>query len=121
MPRVVWWVGAKYKVLITLPAHTHRIYFAYGIDPASVEYIYSTPPGSVLVVLRVLSFVWMSYAIQTTLRKYKAKKGFYKKLWFFGGLCQYCRSPLHPFCALTHTPLPARIYLLSVEILVRFS
>ena len=68
-------------VVCTWSAHLYHVFF---VDPAAVVYIYSTTPGNMIVALRVLAFIWLSYSIYTTRRQYNSKKRFYLKFWLIG-------------------------------------
>jgi len=74
---------ASYMTLYVVVSISCWLYYIYFVDPADIVYIYSTVPGMVLVVFRIFVFVWFSYAVLVTLRKYQQKKGFYKKYWAF--------------------------------------
>eukprot|EP00519_Triparma_laevis_P010344 CAMPEP_0182498606 /NCGR_PEP_ID=MMETSP1321-20130603/6759_1 /TAXON_ID=91990 /ORGANISM="Bolidomonas sp., Strain RCC1657" /LENGTH=929 /DNA_ID=CAMNT_0024702689 /DNA_START=95 /DNA_END=2881 /DNA_ORIENTATION=+ len=65
------------------------IYFLSGIfakiwshlsyDVAEVTYVYESPPGTMLLILRTLAALWFYYAGRTTRINFEKKKGFYFK------------------------------------------
>ena len=57
-----------------------------GSDPATVTYLYETPPGYVLLGLRGFALLWFIRAILITRVKYERKRGFYWKFALAGGL-----------------------------------
>jgi len=77
---------AIYITVYTVAYFTSWVYYAIFTDIATVNYIFATPPGTALVVLRILVFLWFSYCVYTTLRQYRQKKSFYRKFWFLLGL-----------------------------------
>lgn len=68
-------------VVCTWSAYVYNEFF---VDPAAVVYIYNTAPGRLLISLRVLAFVWLSYSVYTTHRQYHSKRRFFFKFWLIG-------------------------------------
>ncbi|KAG6459562.1 hypothetical protein O3G_MSEX011452 [Manduca sexta] len=67
------------------------IYQAKAFDPGEVLYLYESPPGYGLIVMRVLAWCVFAYSTFFTVRKYIEKTMFYcpfficGTLWFFAG------------------------------------
>ena len=57
-----------------------------GSDPATVTYLHETPPGYVLLGLRLYALIWFVRAILITRVKYERKRGFYWKFALAGCL-----------------------------------
>lgn len=62
------------------------IIWAQSANPAKVVYFWQSPPGYLVVSLRLFAFLWFVYAGWTTHRMFHAKRGFYRKFLLFGGL-----------------------------------
>jgi hypothetical protein len=76
---------ATYMTVYVVASIACWVYYLEFSDPAAIVYIYSTAPGSLLVALRCLAFLWLTYAVRVTLRTYQQKRGFYRKFWFLMG------------------------------------
>ena len=57
-----------------------------GSDPADITYLYESPPGYVLLGLRLYGLIWFLRAILITRVKYARKRGFYWKFAVLGSL-----------------------------------
>ena len=57
-----------------------------GADPADITYLYESPPGFVLMCMRLYALIWFLRAILITRLKYTRKRGFYWKFAVLGGL-----------------------------------
>lgn len=57
----------------------------------------------VTVVLRLVGLAWLCFAVKTTLRKYRSKRGFYRKYWYATGVWFLWV----PFIALLNIAVPA--------------
>ena len=57
-----------------------------GSDPADITYLYESPPGYVLLGLRLYALIWFVRAILITRLKYARKRGFYRKFGVAGCL-----------------------------------
>ena len=76
-----------------------------GSDPADITWLYESPPGFVLLCLRLYALVWFIRAILITRHKYTRKRGFYWKFalaahWMFAlfwGLIAFMRSIVSRF------------------------
>jgi hypothetical protein len=62
-------------------------------DPASVLYLYESPPGYAIIALRFLVMLWFLYCIQQTFRleNEQRKRGFYMVMTIFCNkqICTY--------------------------------
>ncbi|XP_028967908.1 transmembrane protein 145 [Galendromus occidentalis] len=56
------------------------MYEQYVFDPGYVLYLYESPAGYAIIVLRILSWAWFVYAVIFTLYKYPEKLSFYTQL-----------------------------------------
>ena len=74
---------AVYMSVYAITFFATCLWFDVVTDPASVTYIYGTPPGLMLVLLRCFAAVWFTYAVYTTKRKYRSKRRFYTKFYAF--------------------------------------
>jgi hypothetical protein len=56
----------------------------YGYDVAKVSYMYESPPGQMIMYMKIVSGGWFSYSSKTTLTNFPRKHGFYNKFIAFG-------------------------------------
>ena len=63
-------------------------------DPGKVLYVYESPAGYGLLVLRFFGWVMFVYGIAFTLKHYPEKNGFYLPFFFFSSLWYKRRPPL---------------------------
>ena len=73
--------------MVTVTAY---IWADRGYTDADVVYYYASPPGRMLIWLRVAGAAWLAYANYTTMHNHGLKKGFYRKFSFFSVL--WCAS-----------------------------
>ncbi|XP_057301607.1 transmembrane protein 145-like [Hydractinia symbiolongicarpus] len=59
------------------------IYEAKAFDPGEVLYLYESPAGVGICILRVLAWGWFTYGIFFTLKNYVEKRLFYYPFWMF--------------------------------------
>jgi len=52
-------------------------------DPGLVLYLYESPPGYALLALRLIGWVWFSYAVFVTVKRFPRKVRFYIPLYVF--------------------------------------
>ncbi|WAR05134.1 TM145-like protein [Mya arenaria] len=52
-------------------------------DPGLVLYLYESPPGYVMIVMRIIGYAWFCYAIFFTLKHYPEKGSFYHPFFIF--------------------------------------
>ena len=57
------------------------VYAALDNNAAVVSYFYASPPGFLVIVLRIVGYVWFSYSVFTTIKNYDSKKHFYGKFY----------------------------------------
>jgi hypothetical protein len=62
---------------------TVTIIFFQFFDPGLVLYIYASPPGYGILVLRCLAWIYFSYACFFTVKHYPEKSKFYYPFWTF--------------------------------------
>ncbi|OAF68060.1 Transmembrane protein [Intoshia linei] len=76
----------KCVIFITVYIVCYMILFfyeAYFFDPGVVLYIYESPPGYGLIILRIVAWLWFSYGIFFTLKNFSYKSNFYYPLFIF--------------------------------------
>ena len=52
-------------------------------DPGLVLYLYESPPGYALLALRLIGWLWFSYAVFITVKRFPRKVRFYIPLYVF--------------------------------------
>jgi hypothetical protein len=78
---------STYSFIYTLLYVYQWIYF----DPAQVLYIYESPAGYGIIIMRLLAWMWFCHASYYTLCKYPEKRQFYLRfasfysVWFWAG------------------------------------
>ena len=78
-----------------------------GSDPADITYLYESPPGYVLLGLRLYGLIWFLRAILITRVKYARKRGFYWKFAVLGSLW-FIALPLQVGVAVVVIPVHKR-------------
>ncbi|XP_065644478.1 transmembrane protein 145 isoform X4 [Hydra vulgaris] len=76
----------KLSVFTTLYAITYIVLFIYqtkSFDPGYVLYLYESPAGVGVCMLRVIAWVWFCYGIYFSLKNYPHKRLFYYPFWLF--------------------------------------
>ncbi|XP_052803315.1 transmembrane protein 145-like isoform X2 [Mya arenaria] len=84
----------KISVFMTIYTILYIVVFIWEaiiFDPGLVLYLYESPPGYVMIVMRIIGYAWFCYAIFFTLKHYPEKGSFYHPffifftLWFWAG------------------------------------
>nr|XP_047130393.1 transmembrane protein 145-like isoform X2 [Hydra vulgaris] len=76
----------KLSVFTTLYAITYIVLFIYqtkSFDPGYVLYLYESPAGVGVCILRIIAWVWFCYGIYFSLKNYPHKRLFYFPFWLF--------------------------------------
>ncbi|KAK3697932.1 hypothetical protein QZH41_013012 [Actinostola sp. cb2023] len=76
----------KLSAFCTLYAVCFAVLFIFEsavFDPGRVLYIYESPAGIGICVLRVIAWLWFCYGTFFTLKHYPSKSAFYYPFWFF--------------------------------------
>ncbi|XP_022111819.1 transmembrane protein 145-like [Acanthaster planci] len=72
--------SVKLAIFISLYALTYVFLFTYGqsnFDPRDVMFIYDSPAGMGIIVLRVLGVIWLYYCVFFTVKNFTHKLKFY--------------------------------------------
>jgi hypothetical protein len=78
-----------------------------GSDPADITWLYESPPGFVLLCLRLYALMWFIRAILITRHKYTRKRGFYWKFAVAGSFWMFA-LPLEVLIASRAVPVYRR-------------
>jgi len=74
---------AVFFTLYTVAYIALYIYEAEAFDPGKVLYLYESPAGIGLCILRFVAWMWFCYGTFFTLKHYPGKASFYYPFWFF--------------------------------------
>lgn len=85
------WKISLFMTTYTLVYGTLFIWQARVFDPGEVLYMYDSPAGYGILIMRIVGWIWFCYAVYFTLIHYPEKRGFYYRfsicfsIWFWLG------------------------------------